>query len=159
MKQNPWDFIASFSTMQIASINKDLTAHSSYAPFVENEHKFYICISQMAKHTQNLSNNKSISIMIIEDESKSANLFARKRITFDMQVKPIERNCLTFNDIMILFREKFGDYADIYENMVDFQLFELTPQTGRAVFGFGEAYDFLDGDFQTNAMGMGHQSR
>jgi len=43
--------------------------------------------------------------------------------------------------------------------MQDFQLFELTPVSGRAVFGFGEAYDFRDGDFGGGAAGMGHQSK
>ena len=147
MKQNPWEFIKTIQTMTISSINKDITAHTSYAPFIENEKKFYICISAMAKHTHNILNNKSISIMMIEDESKSTNLFARKRITFDMQVTTIQRNSLVFNKAMTLFRDKFGNSAGIYENMQDFQLFELTPVSGRAVFGFGEAYDFKEGDF------------
>ena len=154
MKQNPWELIASIQTLSISSINENHTAHSSYAPFIENKHKFYVCISGMAKHAQNLLNNKNISCLIIEDESKSTNIFARKRVTFDMQVTPIERNSLIFNGAMTLFRDKFGDSARIYESMLDFQLFELTPLLGRAVFGFGEAYDFRDGDFTTNATGM-----
>ena len=39
--------------------------------------------------------------------------------------------------------------------MADFQLFELSPQSGRAVFGFGEAYDFANGEFSNKPMGMG----
>lgn len=97
MKQNPWELIASIKTLSISSINDNNTAHSSYAPFIENEHKFYVCISGMAKHTKNLFNNESVSCLIIEDESKSTNLFARKRVTLDMQVNPIERNSLIFN--------------------------------------------------------------
>ena len=159
MKQNPWELIASIKTLSISSINENNTAHSSYAPFIENEHKFYICISGMAKHTKNLFNNETVSCIIIEDESKSTNLFARKRVTFDMKVTPIERNSLIFNGAMTLFRDRFGNSAGIYESMQDFQLFELTPVSGRAVFGFGEAYDFRDGDFGGAATGMGHQSK
>jgi len=158
MKQNPWEFISSFATLHISSINQNGSAHSSYAPFIENEGKFYVCISQMAKHTQNLINNENISIMIIEDESKSANLFARKRVTFDVQVEAIERNSLIFNGTMTLFRDKFGDNAGIYESMQDFILFELQPFAGRAVFGFGEAYDFKEGNFGSGATGMGHKT-
>ena len=108
----------------------------------------------MAKHTHNLMTNELISIMMIEDESKSNNLFARKRVTFDVQTTPIERDSLVFNGAMTLFRDKFGNSAGIYESMPDFQLFELSPVRGRAVFGFGEAYDFKDGDFSTTASGM-----
>ncbi len=154
MKHNPWEFIASIQTMIISSVNENTIAHTSYAPFIENEQKFYICISAMAKHTHNILNNEMISIMMIEDESKSTNLFARKRVTFDMQVTAIERNSLIFNGSMTLFRDKFGNSAGIYESMQDFQLFELTPMSGRAVFGFGEAYDFREGNFTGNATGM-----
>ena len=154
MKQNPWGFIDTINTMIISSVNETNTAHTSYAPFITNEQKFYICISGMAKHTHNLLHNETISIMIVEDESKSANLFAKKRVTFDMQVTAIQRNSLIFNGAMTLFRDKFGNSAGIYENMQDFQLFELTPVSGRAVFGFGEAYDFKDGDLSGNATGM-----
>ena len=159
MKYNPWEFLQSIETMVISSINDDKTAHTSYAPYIENEKKFYVCISGMAKHTRNLFNNQLVSIMMIEDESKGNNLFARKRVTFDVEVTPIERNSLVFNGAMTLFRDKFGNNADIYETMLDFQLFELLPVAGRAVFGFGEAYDFKDGDFGGVATGMGHQNK
>ena len=157
MKHNPWEFIQSLASMTLSSSNNDNTPHSSYAPFIENEHKFYVCISAMAKHTRNLLNNPTISIMMIEDESKSTNLFARKRVTFDVTATPIERNSLVFNGAMTLFGDKFGDSASIYVNLQDFQLFELVPIGGRAVFGFGEAYDFKDGDFGGIATGAGHQ--
>ena len=155
MKHNPWEFISSLATMIISSVNDNNLAHTSYAPFIESEKKFYICISGMAKHTRNLMHNEMVSIMMIADESKSTNLFARKRVTFDVKTTLIERDSLVFNGAMTLFRDKFGNSAGIYESMPDFQLFELTPYSGRAVFGFGEAFDFIDGDFATNASGMG----
>ena len=154
MKHNPWEFITTIQTMIISSINKNDMAHTSYAPFVKNEQKFYICISAMAKHTQNILNNESISIMMIEDESKSTNLFARKRVTFDVKATLIERDSLLFNVAMTRFRDKFGNSADIYESMQDFQLFELLPLSGRAVFGFGEAYDYKEGHFIAKPSGM-----
>ena len=159
MKHNPWEFIHTLASMTLSSINNDNTPHSSYAPFIENDKKFYVCISAMAKHTRNLMNNERISIMMIEDESKSTNLFARKRVTFDVTVTAIERNSLIFNGAMTLFGDKFGDNASIYTSLQDFQLFELSPVGGRAVFGFGEAYDFKDGDFGGAATGTGHQSK
>lgn len=159
MKQDPWEFINTISTMHISSISTNGSAHSSYAPFIQNEQKFYICISGMAKHTHNLLHNKTISIMIIEDESKSTNLFARKRITLDVEVATIERDSVIFNGAMTLFQDSFGELANIYKNMLDFQLFELHPVSGRAVFGFGEAYNFHAGNFSSGPVGGGgHKS-
>ncbi len=154
MTQNPWVFIQTIKTLIISSLSNNHIPHSSYAPFIENDKKLYIFVSAMAKHYQNLINNESISIMIIEDESKSGNLFARKRVTFDVVATPIERGSLIFNTTMTLFLDRFGNSAGIYENMQDFQLFELIPLQGRAVFGFGKAYDFKDGQFSTNITRM-----
>ena len=154
MKHNPWTFIQSCSTLQIASISKENLPSISYAPFIQNEQRFYICLSSMAKHTHNIQHQPKISIMMIEDESTSTNLFARKRVTFDVITTAIQRDSLIFNGAMTLFKDKFGTNASIYESLADFQLFELDPQSGRAVFGFGEAYDFQDGDFHSRAVGM-----
>ena len=154
MKHNPWEFIRSLATLHISSVNDDGTPHSSYAPFIENDKRFYICLSAMAKHTNNLLRDKITSIMMLEDESKSTNLFARKRVTFDVKLSPIERDSVVFNGTMTLFEEKFGNSAGIYKSLPDFQLFELTPVSGRAVFGFGEAFDFKEGEFSNKPMGM-----
>jgi putative heme iron utilization protein len=137
MKHNPWEFIRSLATLHISSINDDGTPHSSYAPFIENEKKFYICISSMAKHTHNVLRDKITSIMMLEDESKSSNLFARKRVTFDVSLTPIQRDSLLFNGAMTLFEDKFGNSAGIYKNMPDFQLLELTPTSGRGLWFWG----------------------
>ncbi len=154
MTHNPWEFIKAHKTLNIASTDKNHTPHISYAPFIENDKKFYICISGMAQHTKNLIQVAQCSIMIIEDEAQSQNLFAKRRVTFDTNVAVIARDSSTFTQMMKQFREKFGESTSIYENMPDFQLFELTPKSGRAVFGFGEAYNFTEGSFSDKPMGM-----
>lgn len=155
---DPIEFIEQFETLIISSINSNLKPHNSYAPFVIQDKQFYICISKLAKHTNNLLKSQTASIMFIEDESKSTNNFARKRITFDIDVLHIERDQDKFTQIMKLFNEKFGESASIYEQMADFYLFKLTPYGGRAVFGFGEAYNYKDGKF-IPLMGGGHQAK
>ncbi len=154
MKHNPWEFISTIKTIIISSTDTNSVAHTSYSPFVENERKFYICISAMAAHTQNIINNETISIMFIEDEAKSTNLFARKRVSFHVHTNHIERDSQLFKETMKLFRNKFGNSTNIYEQLQDFQLFELLPFSGRGVFGFGEAYDFKQGDFSSKPSGM-----
>ena len=50
--------------------------NSSYAPSIQSsDGNFYIYVSELSKHTSNILVNPKISIMIIEDESKSDNLF------------------------------------------------------------------------------------
>ena len=154
MQNSPWEFIQTLQTLSIASSNHDHSPHISYAPFIEYDKAFYICISGMAAHTKNLLQHDTASIMISEDESQSTNLFAKKRVSFDVEVLPIARDSEAFEKAMVHFFDKFSDQANIYAQMADFQLFRLTPKSGRAVFGFGKAYDFKNGEFSDKPMGM-----
>lgn len=153
LRNDPWELIASLKSLILSTINADGSPHSSYAPFIEKEQRFYISLSAMSTHSRNIMRTPTISILFIEDESNCSNIFARKRVTFDVRVKPIERNSITFNGAMTLFEDKFGEMATIYQTMSDFYLFELTPLKGRAVFGFGQAYDFKNGTFGNVGVG------
>ena len=144
MRENIWDFIDGFASLQIASVDQDAKPHISYAPFVSKQKRLYICTSGLAKHTSNLTQNRNASIMLIEDESKSENVFARKRVTFDVEVTTIPRNSIEFEGAISLFERKFGENAMIYRSLPDFVMFEMKPQSGRAVFGFGAAFDLKD---------------
>jgi len=144
MKENIWSFIGSFDSLELASVDNASKPHISYAPFITNQNRFYICTSGMAKHTSYLSENRVASIMFIEDEAKCENIFARKRVTFDVEVSTIARNSMEFEGAMSLFEQKFGENAQIYRALADFILFELKPVSGRAVFGFGAAVDLKE---------------
>ena len=147
MTIDPWEFIDSHTSMMIASSDKKAHPHCSYAPFVRDEQKFYICLSGMAKHNKNIRYHDALSIMFIEDEASCDNLMARKRVTFDVVAKPIGRETEIFTNTIERFRDKIGEHTDIYESLPDFQLFELAIVSGRAVYGFGQAYDFKEGSF------------
>lgn len=147
LQKSPIEFIEHFDSLMISSLSSENKPHSSYAPFVVEGNHYYICISYIAKHTKNLLNSKYASIMFIEDECEAKNSFTRKRVTFDVEVSYISREDEKFMDIMTLFKDKFGEKASIYEQLSDFHLFEFTPVSGRAVFGFEETYNYKDGKF------------
>ena len=153
LQNDPWKLIRSLQTVIISSVTDHHAPHSSYAPFIEKEQVFYISLSMMSTHTRNLLEHPQVSLLFIEDESKSSNIFARRRVTFDASVTPVERNSIEFNGAMTLFTDKFGEMAAIYQTMSDFQLFALTPIRGRAVFGFGQAYTYADGKFGSMPVG------
>ena len=153
LNNNPWKLIDSLQSMIISSVDDEGLPHTSYAPFIQNDNKFYICISGMSSHTRNLIQKPVASILFIEDEAKSSNIFARRRVTFTVNLKSVERGSIVFNGAMTLFEDRFGELANIYKTMPDFQLFALIPLSGRAVFGFGQAYDYKDGSFGNISVG------
>lgn len=155
------DFISRFKSLTINSLAKNNTPFSSYAPFVKYENKYYVYLSDMAKHAHNLRENPKCSIFFIEDEKDCKNIFARKRVVFQCYVNTIEKNSEYESQVL----NKFEEYVDksMIQNlrkMSDFNLFEFTPFYGEAVFGFGKAYNIAGENFdellQRETSGKGH---
>lgn len=136
------DFINEIQTLCINSLDEKAHPFSSYAPFIKYNNKFYVYLSLMAKHSSNLIINNKCSILIIEDECKCENIFARKRVNFQCFSKRLKQNTTKEKEILEQFKIKFdGKMIDMLKNMGDFYLFEFTLISGQAVFGFGKAFD------------------
>ena len=77
---------------------------------------------------------------MIEDESKAEELFARKRVTLDCEAVLIPREteewCLGVRGL----EDRHGSIMAYLKDLVDFDLFRLSPSEGRLVLGFGKAY-------------------
>jgi heme iron utilization protein len=133
-------FIENFKSLVIGSIDEDNHPFSSYAPYVYANHRFYIFISDIATHAKNLQAHPYASVFFIEDEASSQNIFARKRISLQCDVKKITRDDTKFESIMEMFETRFGGIVGTLKGMQDFNLYELKVYRGEATFGFGEAY-------------------
>ncbi|WGV26450.1 HugZ family protein [Halotia branconii] len=130
----------------ISTINQQGTPNASYAPFVIDDAKnIYIYVSGLATHTQNIHANPQVSVLFIDDESKSKQIFARRRLSFDCTATLIERETETWNSIVDKFHQRFGEIIEMLRGLNDFRIFQLTPKSGRFVIGFGTAYQ-INGD-------------
>jgi putative heme iron utilization protein len=115
---------------------------SSYAPFYYDGEQVYIFISDIATHAKNIQALPKASALFIEDESKSKNIFARKRISLQCNVISVSRDDNSFSCIMKHFQDKFDTaIVTMLMGMKDFNLYALKPIYGEATFGFGEAYN------------------
>jgi len=124
----------------LGTVDAEGTPNASYAPFVQVDGKFYILVSFMARHTKNLRDIKKASMMFIEDETTSKQLFARERLTIDATTEQIETGSETWNTVIEKLRADHGKVVDIISNMGDFILVALQPVKGAYVNGFGSAY-------------------
>ncbi|NIY82959.1 heme utilization protein HutZ [Vibrio hepatarius] len=132
-------------TLQLATVDEDGRPNVSYAPFVQNQDGYFVLISEIARHARNLQVNPSVSIMMIEDEGSSKQLFARKRLTFDAVAKVVERDSEQWNQVIAQLKERFGEIIDGLSQLQDFVLFNFKPEHGLFVKGFGQAYQ-VSGD-------------
>lgn len=156
------EFLEPLKSLTISSIDENGNPFSSYAPFVKFNHKYYVYLSLMAKHSNNLTQNPKTSIFFCEDEKDCKNIFAKKRATLQCEVKRLEQNSNEEKEILEQFGLKFGnEMITMLKNLGDFYLFEFKPFYGEAVFGFGKAYNLGGENFEifverTNLPHTGH---
>ena len=135
-------FLGKFRSLQLSTIGDAGRPECSYAPFViDIQSNFYVYVSGLSNHTKNMRNDNRAGIMLIEDEDKAENIFSRKRLTFECEVKKIERSDDEWEPIMQLFDELAGEIMATLRVLSDFELMSLSPKSGLFVSGFAKAYE------------------
>jgi len=116
-------------------------AASVVAAILDENGAFVVYVSGLAGHTRHLQANPRASVLLAEDESATANPFARRRLTFACRGVPVDSHSDDHRLLATALRAKFGDIIDVLSSLPDFQLVRLIPQRGRLVAGFGAAFD------------------
>ncbi|BAZ05491.1 HugZ family pyridoxamine 5'-phosphate oxidase [Calothrix sp. NIES-3974] len=136
------EFPSLFASVVICTVSADGVPNASYAPcIVDTDKKIYTYVSGLSTHTQNLQTNPQASLLFIEDESKTQQIFARRRLTYDCTASLFTRDTPKWVEIDLKFGEKFGNIIQIFRDLPDFRIYQFTPIGGRFVVGFGAAYD------------------
>lgn len=134
-------FNQSFNSVMLATTNADGFADASYAPTLQLNGRFYIYVSALAAHTQNLMQTPKVSLLFIEPEIP-ANLFRRQRSMIRCKANPISRETDDWRSLMNTFEQKMGKMMRTLRELTDFQLFELIPMQATYVRGFAQTYHF-----------------
>ncbi|MCP3850408.1 MAG: hypothetical protein GY694_09250 [Gammaproteobacteria bacterium] len=139
-------------TLMLASSSPDNAQPLvSYAPFIEEGGDFFLFLSGLASHSHNLKNhqikNNLLSVLLIEDEQSSRNLFARKRLNYSCTVSIWSREHPQFQEILNKMEEHLGKTISVLSGLGDFNLYCLTPVDGNYVRGFGQAYELRDAKY------------
>lgn len=154
------ELIERSKSVVLATVDAEGNPNSSYAPFVQDGHRFYILVSFMARHTKNLAEGRKTSMMFIEDESATKQIYARERLTIEATTSQIERDSETWNNVVAKLKEAHGKVVDVISEMGDFILIALQPVKGSYVNGFGSAY-FVDSNLEIieHRNDVNHQSK
>ena len=140
-------FIESFRSVVLATVGPGGRPHASYAPFVSDERRqLYCLVSGLAEHTSNLQATGRACALFIEDEAGAAQIFARRRLTYDCRADFVPVGDPLRADIARRFTERFGGIARQLLSMPDFRPVRLVPESGRFVIGFGEAFEVQGAD-------------
>lgn len=133
-------------TIMLSTVDQDGNPNVSYAPFVINNGEYQVLISTIARHARNLLEVPKVSLMIIEDESKSRQIFARRRLSFDATVRVLERHSEEWEQAIVALKARQGNLVDELAKMQDFNVFCFKPELGLFVKGFGQAFQVSDDD-------------
>lgn len=135
-------FPRQFGSIMLGTVSAEGVPQASYAPcIVDDDRNIYIFVSGLSAHTQNLSATGKASVLFIEDEAKTTQIFARKRLSYDCSGTLLPRGSEQWDAIAQKFSERFGNIVDVMIGLPDFRIFQLIPKSGRFVMGFGAAYD------------------
>ncbi len=130
-----------FKTVVLATCDVNAEPHASYAPFiVDQSGAFYIFVSELAPHTCNLLSNPRASLLLIDAEAQSTNLFARQRLSLTCRAAQISRNTPHWSEILDRMFEAHGKTVELLRTLPDFHLYRLDVTTGDYIKGFGQAY-------------------
>jgi|688.fasta_scaffold00413_31 putative heme iron utilization protein len=141
MHQEIVSLIATRKTLILATRSPhDEFPEASYTPFIDHQERFYILVSQLAKHTQHLADSRLCHVLFLEDESTAANVFARKRVSFRCVVHRVDRPTDRAELLLDQMQQKFGPTIGVLRSLGDFLLLELAPREGLFVRGFGQAF-------------------
>lgn len=132
-------------TLLLASNNEAGLAEASYAPFVEDENgHLYLLLSGLSSHSRNLQlhiqQQTPVSVMLIQDEQDSRNLFARKRLSYFCEISMLAREDSRWQPVINRMEDKLGNTVRLLAGLGDFNLYCLQPQQGSYVRSFGQAY-------------------
>jgi len=126
-------------TLILATADETGLPESSTTAFIQDESgDYYILVSQLARHTANLQVRPQASVMLVEDEATTSQLFARRRI----QLQCAATQIITEETPAIIdqFRKEHGKIIELLSSLPDFVVFRLHPTRGQFVMGFGQAY-------------------
>lgn len=144
-------FDRDFSSLVLSTISADGFPHVSYAPFIKIGKEYYIIISEKAEHFDNLRVNPKASIMFIQDELSTGNVFFRRRLTY---------KCNSEESFEQVVREQFidihGELVEMLLDKMDFHIIRLNPFIGKIVLGPGKAYFIENESFSLDKGSKSH---
>ena len=157
-------FRSEFKTIILGTAAYNNVPDASVAPAVLGpDGAFYVFVSELSTHTQNIIDGGKASALIIQDEAESKQLLARKRLTFACEATEIVEGNMIYEARMEDLKTKFGPIMANLSQMEDFHMFCLQPISGRLINGFGQAFDVNPNDWndlsQLGGSGQGHRRK
>lgn len=108
---------------------------------------FFLHISRLAHHTQNIRQDSRVSLMIAEPDDGTRNPQAFARVAIQGEALAIEHATTVYENTRAAYLAKLPEAAMTFE-LGDFSLYSIVPKSARFVAGFAQAYNLVFDDFR-----------
>lgn len=127
-------------SVMLSTVDEHGDPHCGYTPFIFDGRDIIVFVSQLSLHTRDLLSTGKVSVMLVEDESRSARIFARTRVSYQCKAQVIDNKQVCYGDLLDKYEQVHGSTVKVLRELPDFVLFRLQPFKGQFVMGFGQAY-------------------
>ena len=110
----------------------------------------FIHVSRLAQHTQNLLQDRRVSLLIAEPDAPDRDPTALERITIRGEAAEVIPAREGYTEAMARYLERFPNSALNFQ-LGDFSFYRLRPGTGRYGAGFAKIHDLTFEDFEAAA--------
>jgi putative heme iron utilization protein len=103
---------------------------------------FYIHVSKLGKHTTDMEQKPHVSLLFTEKDDQRADPQTLVRVSMQGIAEMIPHNASEYARIKALYLKRFPEAEQLF-SLGDFNLWKITPKSGRFVAGFGRAFNLV----------------
>jgi len=131
----------SMHSLQLSTVGEAGVANCGYTPYIHvSPNIFYIFVSELAVHTRDIFFSGRATLMVIQDEAHTKQMFARTRVSYQCDAQTVSKDDADYAAQINAYEARHGKMVGLLKQLPDFHLIKLVPRSGQFVMGFGKAY-------------------
>jgi putative heme iron utilization protein len=103
---------------------------------------FYIHVSKLGKHTGDMEKDSHVSLLLTEADDHRLDPQTLARVSVQGTATIIPRNDPDYARVRELYLKRFPEAGQLF-SLGDFNIWKITPKSGRFVAGFGRAFNLV----------------
>jgi putative heme iron utilization protein len=130
--------IAALGTLHDGEPNLAMVAYIA----AEDFSAFYILVSRLGKHTLDMESDPRVSLLIAETDDRRADPQTLARVSIHGIAEMLPRDASDYAIVKSMYLRRFPEAQQLF-NLGDFNLWKITPKSGRFVAGFARAFNLV----------------
>lgn len=110
--------------------------------FADDFSAFYIHVSRLGKHTRDMETDPRVSLLLTETDDGRTDPQTLARLTIQGTAEILPRTDPHYAQVKHNYLGRFPE-AEQFFSLGDFNLWQISPQAGRFVAGFAQAFNIV----------------